>query len=123
MNVLTVIFCASAILDCKFRATVQTAETHCAFILRPYRPLVLHFNCVNGAFSCAQSAADAAFLNSKIICFAGFAVIDCLASFAYKIRQGGVQMSAPCLAFNHIFDQIQLTVRLFIYAFDKLLVG
>ncbi len=64
--ILPVLFCAFAILNSKFRAAMQTSETHNAFLFYPYSFFVLHFNCLHGTIFCAKTAPDTIIFHYKI---------------------------------------------------------
>ena len=68
MNILPVLFGFAASLNCKFGATVEATEAHCAFFFYPNGFAALNFNRINGAFLCTESAAAAAFFNGKRAC-------------------------------------------------------
>ena len=55
-----------AVLNGKLRAAVQASEAHYALVLDPNRLSIPHLDCLNGAFLCARSAADAGVLHMKM---------------------------------------------------------
>ena len=70
MNILPMLFRATVVLDRKFRAAMQAAETHDALVFDPDRLFISDLNGGNGTIPCAQSAADAGILNGEMPGFA-----------------------------------------------------
>ena len=59
-------FCFAAILNGKLRAAVETPQTGCAFILDPYRLIVLHTYRLHRASFFAQTAAYTAVFHPEM---------------------------------------------------------
>ena len=76
MNILPMLFRATVVLDRKFRAAMQAAETHDALVFDPDRLFISDLNGGNGTIPCAKSAADAGIFNDKMLRFTHRVIFD-----------------------------------------------